>query len=155
MHTIISWDALDHPRYVKTYKWYLIAGGIMTTLVVYGILKDDLMLSLVFLIFSGVYFLVHREGSQIIHYKITSLGIHIEKKFIAYADITSFYTLYESSQLSVLHIQIQNHLQKNICIQLGDTNVGDVRDIMINRGIHELEGQRESLSSIISRILRI
>ena len=95
MDTIIRWKALEHPEYQKTYKWYAVAGAVVLTFVIYGILTKDIMLSVVFVVFAGVYFLVHRGGAQSLNYELTTIGIKIENKLIPFADIQGFFIIHE------------------------------------------------------------
>ncbi|MBT4936343.1 hypothetical protein HON22_00330 [Candidatus Peregrinibacteria bacterium] len=155
MDTIIRWKALEHPEYQKTYKWYAVAGAVVLTFVIYGILTKDIMLSVVFVVFAGVYFLVHRGGAQSLNYELTTIGIKIENKLIPFADIQGFFIIHEPPYISTLNVEIKNHSRKGMVIQLGEVNVGDVREVMLNRSVPELEGRGESMSNILTRLLRI
>ncbi len=153
--TIISWHAPEYMKYHKGFYWYLVASTIFLTIIIYGVLSKDVVLSLVFLVLAGVYFLLSRDHPVIIEHELTTLGVKAKRKFYPYSDIESFYIVYEPPHVTTLNIRIKKSIVNEIVIQLGNSPVDDVREVLFNRGIRELEGQKESISSIFSRILRL
>ena len=154
-HTILSWLAPEYIKYKKTYRWYVIAGAILLTIIVYGILTKDIMLSLVFLIFAGVYFLTTRGDPKLIQHKITTLGIQVDDKFYDYSQIASFHIVYDPPYVKTLNIYIKKKTLSEIVIQLGDADAADVKEVLLNRRVEELEDEKESLASVFTRMFRL
>ena len=152
---ILSWHAPEYLKFKKTYKWYVVAGSIMLTIIIYGILAQDILLTIVFLVFSGVYFLISRENPQIVDYEMTNLGILSGKNFYPYSQIESFSIIHNVPHLKILKIFVKKKAVKETSVILGNVSAADIREILLNKKIEELTDVPESLLSILSRVLRL
>lgn len=152
---VLNWQALDYPRYHKTYRWYVIAGVVMLTIVVYGLLTEAVTMSIAFIVLAGLYFLVHRKHSTLMSHSLTTMGIRVNNVFYAYSDIEAFYIVFDPPHVQTLNIILKKNVNKEKVIQLDNIDPADVREVLLNRGVDEMEGQKESLTSLFSRLLKL
>lgn len=154
-HIILSWHTIPHPESKKTLGWYMVAGAVIVTFVVYGILTQAITMSIAFLVFAGVYFLVHRKEEQETEYQITSLGVSAGKLFFPYADIGGFYIVYDPP-IKMLYLELPQKTIGEFSLPIGENiEISELRDILKHRGIKESQGKQEPLLSILARMLKL
>ena len=150
---ILAWKAHHHPYYQRSIRWYMVAGVITVMFVLYAIFTQAITMAIVFIVLAGVYFLIHRREPEVIDNKLTTMGIQSGDTFHPYADIKAFYIIHEPPYVSTLNIFLENKMNNEVTFQLEQVDVSDVREVLLNRGIQEVQGREESFTSIISRIL--
>lgn len=153
---ILSWQAYDRMIFPKSMRWYIVAGVIALMFVLYGIFFDAITMSISFLVLGGVYFLVQRGDPKVCEYAITTLGIRIHDEFYPYSLIDAFYIIYEPPYVMTLTIVVSHKFMKEQEIFLSTKiDPADLRDILIHRGLKEIQGKRESLVNALVRVFRL
>jgi len=94
-------------------SWYLIAVVVVLMLVVYGIVQQLYLMSVVAFLFAGVYLLMENNSTPVLQVDVMERGIQVGKTFYDYsqfqkfamvsrADVPAFIRLYPVRKLSPL-----------------------------------------------------
>lgn len=154
-HIIFSWHTIPHPEAKKTIRWYMLAGAVIITFVVYGILTEAVTMSIAFLVFAGVYFLAHKKEEQSTEYQITTLGVASGEEFFAYTDIDAFYIVNEPP-IKMLFLEIPEKSTGEYAIPVGgNIEISELKDVLKHRGLRELTGKQEPFINVLARILKL
>ena len=154
-HTLLSWQGVSYPKYEKKASWYIIAGSIVVTFVVYGILSNAVTMSSAFILLAGVYLLAHQEEEKKIDYLITTLGVQVGNHLYPYSELQSFHVLYNSVYKNTLILSLKEKLVSELMISLDEVDVTSVREILLSRKLEEKSNVKESAINTISRVLKI
>ncbi len=152
--TILAWKAPEFISHPKSKTWFLVAGTIILALIAYALYTDSATMAIVFIVLAGVYYLTHRQEAKIVDVKITQLGIFVDKEFYPYNIINAFWIVYNPPYVHVLNLRIGGKSFRKIMIQLDQQNPVDVRKVLSGE-IPEIEGEEESTSDILTRLLRL
>ena len=151
---LLEWrtpEFIPHPR---GKIWFIIAGILILSFVIYAILTNSATTAIVFIILTGVYYLTHNQEPRIISIKITELGISIDKNFYPYNTINSFWIVYHPPFVRTLNLRLGTKSFTQIKIELSEQNPVEVRQFLAKE-IPEIEGAEESMIDILIRLLRL
>lgn len=152
---ILSWQAYIRPHYQRSFRWYVVVGVFVLTLVAYAIFTQAFTMAAVFIVLAGVYFLLHRNDPEVVTISLTTLGIQVAEKFYPYAEMKSFYIIHEPPYISELHFFLLGKIVNEVSLQIEGVDPSDIREVLFHRGIGEIAGKKESLSHILLRIFGI
>ena len=151
---LLHWQAPEFITHQKGSTWYLIAGIVTLLLIIYAIYTDSATMAIVFIMFAGVYYMMHNQEPKTIDIKITELGIFVGKNFYPYNMINSFWIIYNPPYIHTLNLRLSDKTSSRVVIQLDVQNPVDVRKALAKE-IPEVEGASESISDILIRLLRL
>lgn len=151
---LITWKAPDFIPHQKSTRWFVIAGVIVLMLIAYAIYTNSATMAIVFVVLAGVYYLTHSQDPKIIDIKITELGIFVDTIFYPYNMINSFWIVYHPPYIHSLYLKLSNKTLSKIVIQLDSQNPVEVRKAL-SKEIPEVEGEGESASDFLVRLLRL
>jgi len=151
---LLHWRSPEFITHQKGVTWFLIAGVITLLLIIYAIYTDSATMAIVFIVFGGVYYMMHNQEPKIIDIKLTELGVFVDKNFYPYNMINSFWIIYNPPYVRTLNLRLSDKTSTKVVIQLDVQNPVDVRK-MLAKEIPEVEGASESISEILIRLLRL
>lgn len=151
---ILLWPAPEYIKHTKGRLWFIFNGLLVLGIVVYGVITNSWTMSVAFLIFAGVYYLIHQEEPRQITIAISEMGIKIDTRFYPFSSIRYFWIVYNPPFVKTLHLKLASRTLSEIEVQLADQNSADVRSYLLKQ-IPEMEGKEESLTSIFSRIMKL
>ena len=152
---LMEWET---PEFIPTPRgklWYIVAGLIMTSFVAYGIISDNLTMSIVFVMLAAVFMLVENRKPRMFKAVITDMGIECRGVFYPYHHINAFWVVYHPPVVQVLYLRIVEHRHyKHIRIELNGESPQAVRDLLLKE-VPELEGAPEPLSDGFVRLFKL
>jgi len=151
---LLQWRAPEFITHQRGKKWFLIMGVIVLLLIIYALATNSATMAIVFIVLAGVYYLTHNQEPRIIDIKITELGIYAGKTFYPYNMINSYWILYYPPYVHSLNLRLSNKTLSRVVIQLDVQDPVEVRKTLAKE-IPEIEGQDESMSEILIRLLRL
>ena len=149
-HTFYSPEFLD---YLGGPTWYLVAGVVGIGIIAFGILAHAITLTIAFLLFVAVYWLLHHRETRILEIAITQHGIRIEDEFLPFGEIEEFWLIYNPPFVADLKLRVKRKWQPIRTIYIFGQNPDELRDLLAPR-VKEVT-REESLSDLIVRALRI
>jgi hypothetical protein len=151
---VLEWKAPEFIRPPKTPTWFMVAGILMLMLVAYALYTGSATMAIVFIVLAGVYYLTHSQQPRIISVKITQLGIYVEDQFYPYNMINAFWVVYHPPFVRTLNLRMGGKSGARLVVQLDDQNPVEVRTLLAKE-VPEVEGQQETLTDILIRLLRL
>ena len=151
---LLAWRAPEFISHPKSKKWFMIAGTIILALIAYAIYTDSATMAIVFIVLAGVYYMTHRQEPKIIDIKITQLGIFAGDTFYPYNTINAFWIAYHPPYVHAINLRLGGKTFRKITIQLDQQSPVAVREVLSGE-IPEIETEEESVSEIITRVLRL
>ena len=151
---IYSWEDIDHVKPVRWIIWYVIFIFIMLSICIWGFIEKVYTMPLVFTVLTVVYFIASNREPVSQENTITTLWIKINKRFVAYSNINSFWFIYYEN-IHLLHIKLNLRNKAIIVVPVVSWNSSTIRDLLLWRDLVEIEGMSESTDEIISRILKL
>ncbi|MCF7846427.1 MAG: hypothetical protein K9L85_04300 [Candidatus Peribacteraceae bacterium] len=150
-HSFYSPEFLEYPRGPV---WYLVAGFIGLGIIALGVLSHAITLTLAFLVFVGVYWLLHTREAKILEISITQYGIHIEgEDFIPFGEISEFWFIYNPPFVADLKFKVSRKWNSIRTIHIFGQEPEELRRLLAPH-VQEIE-RSEELSDLIVRALRI
>ncbi|MFH0776905.1 MAG: hypothetical protein V1936_04845 [Patescibacteria group bacterium] len=150
-HTFYSPDFLEYQRGPV---WYLVAGFVGLGIIALGILTHAISLTLAFLTFLGVYWLIHNREPKILEIAITQNGFRIEgEPFIPFGEITEFWLIYNPPFVADLKLRIKQSWNSVRTIHIFGQDPEELRRLLAPH-ITEVS-KEEELSDLIVRALRL
>ncbi|MBU1152181.1 hypothetical protein KJ632_05150 [Patescibacteria group bacterium] len=150
----IYWTSYEHIPHQRGVIWKICAalvvlGGISLSLY-YGVWTLAMLIGVA----SVVYFLYQLEEPRQIDVKISDIGIKVGNRKYSFARIKAFWLHYEPPYTSTLNIRVQGDFLRDISIFMPIDDPALIRSFLIKK-VPELEGQKESLTDILLRLLKI
>ena len=152
---LLSWDFPDRPTYQRGRLWYIVALIVGLSLLVYAIFTANFLFALLVLLFALVVYLNISAPPRQSSIYITEDGIVIGRQSYPFKNIQSFWFIYEPPTVKKLYLKTQSLLDAEIGVELEDINPNEVRTLLTKYVVEDLDKKDESLSEILSRLLKI
>ncbi len=149
-----TWEAPEYIRHEKGLVWFSIGAILILAIAIWGVFTNSWTMSVAFLLFGGVYYILHQEHPKLIQITLTGLGINVGARFYPYASIKYFWIIFSQNGPKTLHLKLANSTLSEVEIQLAQQNPAIVRDFLLKQ-IPEIEGKEESFFSIFSRVIKL
>lgn len=150
----LAWVAQEYPYHEKSLLWFIIAGVILLSLIVYGLLTDGWTFSMALIVAAGAYYVSHRNPPEIVPISVTNKGIKVGKHTFAYPSIQCFWIVYDPPHTRRLYIRLHARLSVNIAIELEDVDVTDLRK-QLRKHVSEHAVSAEPFTDTLIRLLRL
>jgi len=152
--TLIQWETPEFVKYERSTRWYVTAGIIVLSLIIYAIATGSASMAVVFILLGGVFFLTHNHEPKTINVEITELGIKYGQSFYAYNNIASFWILYHPPYVQTLNIETAGKGGRKIKIELNNENPVKIRKLL-SKEVPEVEGASENIADWLIRLLKL
>ncbi|MFH1375342.1 MAG: hypothetical protein ABIH35_01590 [Patescibacteria group bacterium] len=149
-HSFLSPEFLDYPRGPF---WYLTAGLIGVIVLTIGILTHTITLTLAFLLFVAVYWLLHTREARMLDVAITRHGIRIEDEFTPFSDIKEFWIIHDPPFVADLKLQTKRKFNPIITIHIFGQDPLALRQLL-DPHVEEVE-REEAFTDLLVRALRL
>lgn len=107
-------------RQEKGPAWYAAAGACLTAFVVWGFLWDYPFMSVVALIFAGVYLFMDNDSRGDVRATVDERGVEVAGLLHEYAAIQSFSVIYEGNRPVLLRLKVAKRATAQVDAQITD-----------------------------------
>lgn len=149
---LLEWRAPEFIRHPKTQQWYIAAAVVLLALVAYALFTDSATMAIVFLVLAGVYYLSHNQPPRTLTIQISELGVFVDKAFYPYNMLSAFWVVYNPPHVRTLNLKLVN--RGKLVLQLEEQNPVQIRALLAKE-VPEVEGQQESATDMIIRLLKL
>ena len=148
----LTWLAPAYHYREKTAIWYLLMGVLVLSFVFWGVYTESYVVSVTFLLFAGVYYLLQREKPKLLKVKITEDGILFGETRYQYGEITSFW-IYDEQDYRSLNFLISRKWVAHISIDIpAELPTQQLRVFLAGR-IKEQADRKETFTESVIREL--
>jgi len=151
---LLEWQAPEFVRQAKNRNWYLVAGILTLCLVAYALYTGSATMAIVFIVLAGVYILTHNQEPKMVSVKITQMGIFVGSVFYPYNMISAFWIVYNPPVIRTLSLKVLGKTLSKVTIQLNEQSPVEVKALLLKE-VPEMEGQQETMSEILIRLMRL
>lgn len=148
----MQWEAEEFAYHEKDLQWHIVAGVLALGIFLSLLILKNIFGAATILLFLIIIYLYSTKKPDMLSVAVDGRGITVNKKYIPYGDINSFWILYESPVKELILIQKARFSTKTV-IPLGSTNPVDLRALLIANAITEKE-EEETLTEILARRFR-
>ncbi|MDH5596972.1 MAG: hypothetical protein OEY44_02615 [Candidatus Peregrinibacteria bacterium] len=153
--TLLEWDAPEFIPYRRGKVWYLVAGAIMGSFILYALFSGSITMALAFLMIMILFMIIERRKPRTMKVRITDMGVEYDGHFYSFHQINAFWIVYHPPLVQVLYLRVSEGKQlKNLKIELDEQDPVALRKLLIQE-IPEMEGASELTVDMLARILRI
>lgn len=153
-HGIISWKAPSYVAHEKTWRWYLVAGIILSGLLIYAVISESWTFAVALITAAYIYIYTHQTPPKEQDIIISEIGIKEGNHYFPYSKIKGFWVIYEPPYVKQLHLIVDNRSISEFTIQLGDQDPAEVRNFLCSQ-IQEYEGKEETFLDLLTRRLKL
>jgi len=151
----ISWQALDMAPKNRSPFWYMVFAILSAGAIIFALFYDGSVLTLItFILMISVIVLFSFHPPKKINHEINPEGIIVGENFYPYSIIRKFWIEYQPPHTKTLNFETSTYLNNKIIVQLGDQNPVDVKMMLSEYLVEDLEHQY-SLREILAKRLKI
>ena len=152
---LLEWKT---PEFIPTPRgklWFITAGIIMGLFVLYGVLSDNLTMSIVFIMLAIVFMMVEKKQPKNVRTVITDMGVQYKNEFYPYHHINAFWLVYHPPHVTVLYLRVRKgHRLEHLRIELNGQKPQTIRQLLLKE-VPEIEGAQELTTDILARVLKL
>ena len=127
----LSWEAREHETIERNKQWYLVAGAILSGIIIYAIVTESPIMAITFILIGVVgYLSLHREY-PLLTFTIDSEGVHVGNTLYPYENIESFWIFYEPGKRKCISLAIDADLTPFVHIPLGELDPVRARSLLL------------------------
>lgn len=124
--------------------------GILT----FGVLTRTITLTIAFLVFVAVYWLMHHKEARPIEAAITKYGIRYGDDFFSFGEIKEFWIIHKPPFVADLRLHVSRKWHPFVTIHIFGQDPVVLR-ALISPHVKEIRGRDESTVDILARALRL
>jgi len=102
---LLSWEVEDLAEEPRSTKFLFFLYLILFSLSIYGLVTNNLLLSILVILFGFSYFLLEKKPSQTVIFAITKEGVFVHDHVYPYDSLESFWIEYEPEGIKELSIR--------------------------------------------------
>lgn len=122
VRALMSWKIKDLEKTSKNTKFFLYLYSFLFLLTVYGLLTNNLLLSILVIVFGFAFFLFEKKQPQIVIFAVTKDGIFIHDHLYTYRSLKSFWIEYQPEGLKEVSFRSSQIFLPYIKVPLGETD---------------------------------
>ncbi len=133
----ISWTVSEYESHAKNNTWYIIAGIIAISSIVYAYFTNNYMFILIIIITAFLLILREKDNIESININLTPEGIFVGQKFYDYDEFKDFLVLYKPQQdIKNLYLEFNSGIKQRVSISLENMDPSQVRNYLL-KYLHE------------------
>jgi hypothetical protein len=149
-----NWQFPERQEYERGRLWYIIAGLIVATLLIYALLTQNFLFALMIILFAVVVLFSHARGPAIFDFTVTDKGLAVNSRLYAYDELQSFWIIDEPT-VKKLYFSFQSSMRPPLAVFITEQNPEDIRQTLRNYLPEDTEQKDELLSDLIWRVLKL
>lgn len=152
----MSWTFPEEEEKERSLNWYIWSGVIGAGFLGFAIWDRNFLFAVIILMVGFIYFYSSYETPLVVEFQITDEGVTIGKRDYKYAEINTFWFVYEPSEnIKVLYLEFKRSLKPSLEIPLKEENPLEVRKVLSQYLDEDYSRQEETLSDTLSRVLKL
>ncbi len=131
LEALISWKIKDFEKAPRNARFLLYLYSLLFLLTIYGLLTNNLLLSVLIIVFGFAFFLFEKRQPQQIIFAVTKEGIFVHDHLYAYSALKSFWIEYQPEGLKEVSFRSNQMFLPYIKIPLEKTNPSKLREHLL------------------------
>ncbi len=128
---LTSWKVKEFNKRPRELKFYLIFYLILFFLTIYGLITNNLLLSILIILFGFTFFLFEKKEPKNMTFAITKEGILLHDHLHSYKSLKSFWIDYEPQGIQEISFKTSQIFNPYIKVSLEKNNPTKIRKLLI------------------------
>jgi hypothetical protein len=150
-----QWTIQEYDQHERGLLWHIFMITIGIAFVVYGLLSNNFLFSLIIILFAIIVFLQSYQAPPQVQFAITDKGIVIGRRFYTYSEFNGFHIIYNPPAVKTLFLDTKSPFRPLIRIPLLDENPVEIRHALREFLNEDFENEEEPLSDVVARNWKI
>jgi hypothetical protein len=152
--TKIVCEVPEFEKYERSFLWYIAAIVVGIALLAYAVLTSNFLFAIILVLISVIAVLMSFREPKMIKLEIDPTGVRLGTKKFGYNQFKQFSIVYQPPHINTLYLEFRMPLRERISLPMGEIDPNAVRNYLINFIEEDLEREEESLTDVLSRILK-
>lgn len=152
---MLAWEAWEYPPIERSRRWYVIAGVIGVSLLLYALLSANFVFAVLVLMFAVITLMRDVRKPARVPVYITTGGIVFGNDYYPYENIRDFAIIYNPPDVKVLYVTFHGLMDPVLSVPLEDMNPNEVRQALLPYCFENLNREQEYLTDLISRLYKL
>ncbi len=152
---IHQWAMPETVQYERGRTWYIVMGIITLTLIAYALFTANFLFALMVMLFAAIIFMGHTRAPLMLNVAITEQGVAINNRLYRYPDLKSFWIIDEPPAVKNLYLEFQSSLRPPLSFHLDTQDCVQIRQTLGQFLAEDGEKKEESLTDVLSRLLKL
>lgn len=131
IRALISWKVKEFDKRPRELKFYLFFYLILFLLAVYGLIANNLLLSILIILFGFAFFVFEKKEPEDMTFAITQEGILLHDHLHSYQALKSFWIEYEPQGIQEISFKTTQIFNPYIKVSLGKNDPAKIRKLLI------------------------
>lgn len=151
----IAWEIDEYPRQSRSRNWYLFAGLLGVTLIVYSIATANFLFAVIVLMVGIITLISDFKHPDRVVVAIVATGLVVGDRFYDFRSIRDFSLAYEPPEIKILYVTFGQFWQPMLAIPLEDTDPNQVRAELLPFCLENLDRTSETLTETVRRVYKL
>ncbi|NBS41785.1 hypothetical protein EBS80_03945 [bacterium] len=152
---LVSWEIDEYPRAIRSRKWYMIAGLIGVTLIVYAVATANFLFAVIVLMIGVITLISDFKQPDRVTVSLTTTGLVIGDAYYDFRAIRDFSIVYEPPEVKLLYVTFRQMWQPMLAVPLEETDPNTVRNEMLPFCLENLDRTSETLTEVLRRVYKL
>ena len=149
IEALMSWKVKEYEKTNRNLKFYLVLYLVLFSVTAYGLISNNLLLSILTILIGFTFFIFERKEPQDMDFAITKEGILLHDRLHSYETLKSFWIEYEPEGVKEISFRTNQVLNPFIKVPIYKSDPSKIRKLLI-KFIPEEEHKSE-LADFIDR----
>lgn len=152
---LVGWEVDEYPQHVRSRMWYVIAGIVSVSLIVYAIMTANFMFAVIILMCCVILMISSFTKPERIPMMITTTGVILGDIYYDYQSIRDFSIVYDPPDVKLLYLDFYAVTHPLLSIPLEETDPNIVRDSLLPFCMEDLNRTNEHLTDVVRRLYKL
>lgn len=140
---LYEWEIQEYEHYTRGTWWYVFIVFISLILVLFGLLTQNFLFSLIIILSGIILFLQAHQQPQHVPFAITDLGVIVGSRFYTYSEFRSFYIIYQPPITKMLYLSTKSVFRPMLRIPLSNIDPVELRHMLRDYVDEDIEKEEE------------
>ena len=150
----LKWEVPEYPQYERSFRWYIIAGILGITLLIYAVVTGNFLFSIIIVLGVSMSILTSSKKSKMVTFELEKDGARINNIFYEWSRFQSYWVV-EHTDGIYLGLDLKNILMIDIYVPVKKYSLKEIKDFLKNYLKINPERKEEPLSYTLARRLKI
>ncbi len=152
---MISWEVPEFEKHKKSLGWYVAGGIVLLLLLIYCVKTANFLFAVILLMAAIIVVLYDFRESSNVEFALTSTGVKFGDKEYPYEDFTRFWIVYDPPEVKKLYLELKSLIQPRLVIPLEDKDPNEIRKILLEYVVEDLDEKDEPITDYLGRALKL
>jgi hypothetical protein len=152
---LFEWSVVEYEQYERPKQWYIIVGIIASLLILFGIVTQNFLFTLIILLAGIIVYLQSIQPPLTVPVAVGERGIIVGRRFYGYDEFTEFYIVFVPEQTKTLYLETKSIMHPRVQLDIDDVDAVALRELLLRYLPENFEKEEEPASEQMRKMWRI